>query len=138
MCTVFVCFLSFSLSSGLSHQDYSSIHLSLPNTIEKGCVLSFPLAFSIPTKPTAPLPFPVPPTSEAQKAPSPPRWLSPLPPPPLFTRQLLGRLVFSSPCSLLFLLLPFTLYPFLSSTLSSTMSAETVASTPSLTLNFFF
>lgn len=82
MCTVFVCFLSFSLSSGLSHQDYSSIHLSLPNTIEKGCVLSFPLAFSIPTKPTAPLPFPVPPTSEAQKAPSPPRWLSPLAPPP--------------------------------------------------------
>lgn len=48
MCAVFVCF-SLSLLSGLSHQDYSSILLSFPNTIAKGCVLSFPLAFSVPT-----------------------------------------------------------------------------------------
>lgn len=48
MCAVFVCF-SLSLLSGLSHQDYSSILLFFPNTIAKGCVLSFPLAFSVPT-----------------------------------------------------------------------------------------
>lgn len=54
MCAVFVCF-SLSLLSGLSHQDYSSILLSFPNTIAKGCVLSFssphpphPPAFSVP------------------------------------------------------------------------------------------
>lgn len=52
LCVPFV-FLSVSLSlsllSGLSHQDYSSILLSFPTHNSKGCALSFPLAFSVPT-----------------------------------------------------------------------------------------
>lgn len=72
-CVPFFCLFSlFLFLSGLSHQDSSSILLSFPNTIAKGCVLSFPLAFSVPTnqqllccKPGAP------PLAETQKA-SPP------------------------------------------------------------------
>lgn len=51
MCAVFVCFSLSPLLSGVSRQDYSSILLSLPDTIAKrSCVLSFPLAFSVPRK----------------------------------------------------------------------------------------
>lgn len=111
MCAFFFSFsfcLFLSLLSGLSHQDYSSILLSFPNTIAKGCVLSFPLAFSV----------------QQLLCHS---WCSPLscgrdsesPPPgchlsPLFNWQLLGRLVFSP--LLCFLLLTFSPCPSLSLT----------------------
>lgn len=75
MCAVFVVFLS--LLSGLSHQDYSSIPLSFPNTIAKWMCVVVPLVFSVPTNQ---LLFWQTGATETQKAPSPPSssWLSPL------------------------------------------------------------
>lgn len=56
-CAIFVSF-SFSLLSGLSHQDYSSIPLSLPQPVAKGYVLS--LLSGVPPSPAEKAPLPLP------------------------------------------------------------------------------
>lgn len=87
------CFVSFSLSllSGLSHQDYSSILLSFPNTIAKGCVLSFPLAFSVPTNQQLLCQSRRP--SSGRDSESPPSRLSPLSPVHLTSAGTFGLLI---------------------------------------------
>lgn len=108
MCAIFVLFLSFSFIRPKPSRLF--LHPSLlPQHNSKWMCVVVPSGLLCPNKPTAPLPFPVPPPAEAQKAPS---WLSPLSPVQLTTAGTFGLLT----SALLFLSFFHSLYPFLSLT----------------------